>query len=141
MPRLVLLVLVLFAADAAAMGTTLPPDPGRRLLLPVQDGGRPAPVYEKDLLRLSEILGALFFLRNLCGADDAVYWRDTMLGVLEAENPESTRRAHLVARFNHGAETFRSVYRSCTPSARRSIERYLDEGEKLASDMTTRYAR
>lgn len=140
MRRFAFLLMLFASACAPASAATLPPDPGR-LLLRVQEGGRPAPVYEKDLLRLSEVLGALFFLRDLCGADDAVYWRDTMLGVLEAENPEPTRRAHLVARFNHGAETFRSVYRSCTPSARRSIERYLDEGEKLASDMTTRYAR
>lgn len=139
MPRAAALLICL-ALATPSFGTTPAPELGR-LLLRVQDEGRPAPVYEKDLLRLSEILGALFFLRDLCGADDAVYWRDTMLGVLEAEKPEPSRRAHLVARFNHGAETFRAVYRSCTPSARRSIERYLDEGEKLASDMTTRYAR
>lgn len=101
----------------------------------------PVPIYEKSLLRLSEILGALFFLRDLCGADDATYWRETMLGVMDAEQPTPNRRALIVARFNRGVESYRSVYRSCTPSALRAIELYLAEGARLTSDMTTRYAR
>jgi len=100
----------------------------------------PAPIYEEKLLRLSEILGALSFLRDLCGAADGAAWRNEMSSLLLAEKPPPTRRTRLIARFNHGFETFNAVYRSCTPSAELSISRYLTEGEALASDVRGRYS-
>ena len=100
----------------------------------------PAPIYEEKLLRLSEILGALSFLRDLCGAADGAAWRNEMSSLLVAEKPPPTRRTRLIARFNHGFETFNAVYRSCTPSAELSISRYLTEGEALASDVRGRYS-
>jgi uncharacterized protein (TIGR02301 family) len=99
----------------------------------------PAPIYDEKLLRLSEILGALSFLRDLCGQPDGPTWRDEMSALLTAEKPAPQRRARLIARFNHGFETFNTVYRSCTPSAELSISRYLSEGAALASDVRGRY--
>lgn len=100
----------------------------------------PAPIYEEKLLRLSEILGSLSFLRDLCGAADGAAWRNEMSSLLLAEKPPPTRRTRLIARFNHGFETFNAVYRTCTPSAELSISRYLSEGEALASDVRGRYS-
>jgi uncharacterized protein (TIGR02301 family) len=100
----------------------------------------PAPIYEEKLLRLSEILGSLSFLRDLCGAADGAAWRNEMSSLLLAEKPPPTRRTRLIARFNHGFETFNAVYRTCTPSAELSISRYLTEGEALASDVRGRYS-
>jgi uncharacterized protein (TIGR02301 family) len=97
------------------------------------------PVYEEQLLRLSEILGALTFLRDLCGADDGAAWRDEMGGLLDAEQPTPVRRERLVARFNHGYETFHAVYLACTPSAELAIARYLDEGQRVAAELRERY--
>ena len=42
------------------------------------------PPYEQDLMRLSEILGALHYLRPLCGAPDGTLWRDEMQALIEA---------------------------------------------------------
>ena len=39
-----------------------------------------------------------------------------MDGLLISEKPGPIRRARLVARFNHGFETYHAVYRSCTPA-------------------------
>lgn len=100
----------------------------------------PAPIYEEKLLRLSEILGALSFLRDLCGEQDGDAWRSEMVSLLIAEKPPPTRRKRLIARFNHGFETFNAVYRTCTPSAKLSISRYLTEGAALASDVRVRYS-
>lgn len=100
----------------------------------------PPPIYEGKLLRLAEILGSLSFLRDLCGADDGNVWRREMSALLAAEKPPPTRRTRLIARFNHGFESFNAVYRSCTPSARLSISRYLTEGEALANDVRGRYS-
>lgn len=100
----------------------------------------PPPIYEDQLLRLSEILGGLYFLRGLCDAADADAWQSEMRALLAAERPGPQRRSRLVGRFNHGFETFNSVYRSCTPSARLSIGRYLDEGEALSNEVRSRYS-
>jgi len=97
------------------------------------------PVYEDRLLRLSEILGGLHFLRRLCGFDDGPAWRVDMDELLTSEKPGPVRRARLVSRFNHGFESYHAVYRSCTPSARRAIVLYLVEGRRITSDIRARY--
>ena len=105
--------------------------------LPVEP---PPPIYEDQLLRLSEILGALSFLRGLCGEPDAAAWREEMSALLSAEQPGPQRRSRLIGRFNHGYETFNAVYRSCTPSAHLAINRYLVEGQALSADVRSRYS-
>jgi len=101
-------------------------------------GGR-AP-YESDLQRLSEILGALHYLRDLCGAREGQIWRNEMQALVDAEAPSGERRERLVASFNRGYRGFQQTYRTCTPAADYAIRRYLDEGSKIARDITARYA-
>jgi uncharacterized protein (TIGR02301 family) len=101
-------------------------------------GGR-AP-YEADLQRLSEILGALHYLRDICGAREGQAWRNEMQALVDAEAPSGERRERLVASFNRGYRGFQQTYRTCTPAADYAIRRYLDEGSKIARDITARYA-
>lgn len=101
-------------------------------------GGR-AP-YESDLQRLSEILGALHYLRDICGAREGQIWRNEMQALVDAEAPSGERRERLVASFNRGYRGFQQTYRTCTPAADYAIRRYLDEGSKIARDITARYA-
>jgi uncharacterized protein (TIGR02301 family) len=101
-------------------------------------GGR-AP-YESDLQRLSEILGALHYLRDLCGAREGQIWRNEMQALVDAEAPTGERRERLVTSFNRGYRGFQQTYRTCTPAAGYAIRRYLDEGSKIARDITARYA-
>jgi uncharacterized protein (TIGR02301 family) len=99
------------------------------------------PPYEPQLLRLSEILGAVHYLRRLCDSDEGSLWRDEMSAILEAEAPTPIRRARLVDRFNRGFDSFRSVYRTCTPAAIAAIDRYMEEGANIARDITARYGK
>lgn len=100
------------------------------------------PPYEASLLRLSEILGALHYLRPLCGAaDEQELWRGRMDSLLAAEAPSPDRRAALVTAFNRSYSSFATLYRSCTPAAATAIERYVAEGAKLSQEITTRYGR
>ena len=101
-------------------------------------GGR-AP-YENDLQRLSEILGALHYLRDLCGAKEGQIWRNEMQALVNAEAPSGERRERLIASFNRGYRGFQQTYRTCTPAADYAIRRYLDEGSRIARDITARYA-
>ena len=107
-----------------------------------QDGGAPLePAYDPQLLRLSEILGSVYYLRRLCGAAEGNMWRDQMQALIEAENPSPERRAKFVDRFNRGYQGFRSVYRSCTPAATVAIDRYMQEATKIVRDVTTRFGK
>jgi uncharacterized protein (TIGR02301 family) len=101
-------------------------------------GGRPA--YENDLQRLSEILGALHYLRDICGAREGQTWRNEMQALLDAEAPSGERKERLTASFNRGYRGFQQSYRTCTPAADVAIRRYLEEGAKIARDITARYA-
>jgi uncharacterized protein (TIGR02301 family) len=94
--------------------------------------------FEPGLMRHSEVLGSLAFLRRLCDTDGDA-WRGEMEHLLKTEQPDEARRARLVASFNRGYRSFEASYSNCTPAAREAIRRYLDEGEKLARDIATRY--
>lgn len=109
--------------------------------LPDASAPPPPPPYEDQLLRLSEILGAIHYLRFLCAHDEKSVWREQMEGLLETENPDEVRRARMVDRFNRGYEGFRSIYRTCTPAATLAADRYLQEGAKIAADITARYGK
>jgi len=99
-----------------------------------------ATAFDLSLQRLSEILGALHYLRNICGANEGQKWRDEMAALVAAEAQAADRKARMTAAFNRGYRGFQQNYRTCTPAADLVIRRYLDEGSKLARDLTARYA-
>ena len=96
--------------------------------------------FDGDLQRLSEILGALHYLRGLCGAKEGQKWRNEMQALIEAETSAGERRARIVASFNRGYRNFQQTYRTCTPAADFAIRRYLEEGSKISREITARYA-
>ncbi len=99
----------------------------------------PAPPYDAELTRLAEILGALSYLRDLCGAGDGEDWRKMMAQLRDAEAPTGTRRLTMTAAFNRGFDGYELTYRACTPNARLVVARYLDEAQTLARDVAARY--
>ena len=96
--------------------------------------------YDRDLQRLSEILGALHYLRGICGANEGQKWRIEAQALIDAEAPSGDRHEQMIASFNRGFRGFQQTYRACTPAADFAIRRYLDEGAKLAREITARYA-
>src|SRR6476659_8989675 len=103
----------------------------------VETGAAP---FDGDLQRLAEILGALHYLRGICGANDGQKWRNEMQALLDAETPTGERRNRLQVRFNRGYRGFQQTYRTCTPAADLVIRRYLDEGAKISREITARYS-
>ena len=106
-----------------------------------QQTGEPIAPYDDKLLRLSEILGSVHYLRTLCGAKEGNKWRASMSEILAAENPGPKRRSRLIARFNRGYRTFSGTYNSCTASAILASERYMQEGASISKQITNRYGR
>ena len=130
-------ILCLGTASAVAQTATsdeTKPAPRANVAEPV------APDDDK-LLRLSEILGSIHYLRTLCGANEGNKWRDTMSDILAAEAPGPNRRARLVAHFNRGYRSFNTSYSTCTASALLASERYMAEGAELSKQITQRYGR
>ena len=109
------------------------------LAAPARADDTPAP-FDNDLQRLAEILGALHYLRAVCGANEGQKWRNEMQALVDAEAPSGERRRKIVASFNRGYRGFQQTYRACTPAADLAIRRYLDEGAKIAREITARYA-
>jgi uncharacterized protein (TIGR02301 family) len=109
------------------------------LATPARAIDTPAP-FDNDLQRLAEIMGALHYLRGICGANEGEKWRNELQALIDAEAPSGERRARMVAAFNRGYRGFQQSYRTCTPAADYAIRRYLDEGSKIARDITARYA-
>ncbi len=107
---------------------------------PARAAQNSAAVLDSDLQRLAEILGALHYLRALCGANEGEKWRKEMQALIDAEASAGERRGKLVAGFNRGYHGFRQTYRTCTPAADLAIRRYLHEGAKISRDITARYA-
>lgn len=98
-----------------------------------------APPYEKEIQRLAEVLGAVHYLRRLCGADEGQTWRSMMQQLIDAETPSSDRRAKLVDSFNRGYRGFEQTYRSCTETAVWVIDNYMSEGADIAQRIASRY--
>jgi uncharacterized protein (TIGR02301 family) len=99
----------------------------------------PAP-YDSELQRLAEILGGLQYLRTICNSKDGERWRNEMQALLDAEAPAGERHRKIVANFNRGYHGYQQTYRTCTPAADLAIRRYLQEGARIARDITARYA-
>jgi uncharacterized protein (TIGR02301 family) len=151
---LLALVLCLAAAPARAQFPAPPrapaQAPARAPARPPAPPPTPAPAaaparpesapYDHDLQRLSEILGALHFLRGICGTNEGQKWRNEAQVLIDAEAPAGDRRDQMVASFNRGYRGFQQSYRTCTPAANVAIRRYLEEGAKIARDITARYA-
>jgi uncharacterized protein (TIGR02301 family) len=92
--------------------------------------------YDERLLRLSEILGAVHYLRELCGANEGQIWRDRMRDLLDAEaGANAMRRAKLTRSFNQGYNSYSKTYRVCTATAQTAINRFMSEGVQIAETL------
>jgi uncharacterized protein (TIGR02301 family) len=138
----VLFVAVSMPAKAQGRGQTPPrgaPAAPAKPAEPPPAPEPPPPPYEKDLLRLSEIVGALAFLRSLCAAPDSNEWQARMQALLETEGNTPARRERLAGAYNRGYRGYALTYRTCTPSATEASARYLKEGETLSRNLAGRY--
>jgi uncharacterized protein (TIGR02301 family) len=97
-------------------------------------GGDTKP-YDERLMRLSEILGAVHYLRELCGSNDGQKWRDHMKELMDTEGSTALRRARLTRSFNNGYRSYSRTYSVCTPSAQTAISRFLSEGAEIADTL------
>ncbi|GEM_PF-664925 len=99
------------------------------------------PAYESLMLRLAEALGALHYLRNLCGEDEGQTWREEMERLIVAEAPNDQRKAQLIANFNRGFRGYSEIYRECTKPAVESANQFLQQAMRLTAQIPNRFGR
>lgn len=97
------------------------------------------PPYQKQMERLAEILGNLYFLQPLC-QDNPQDWRSEMAELINLDQPDEDRRQRLAGAFNGGYASYARLYRICTVSAAAALTRLLREAEKIAREIHSRYA-
>ncbi len=95
------------------------------------------PPYEAQMLRLAELIGALAYLRDLCGANDGESYRQRMEQLMEAE--QAAPREKLAGAYNRGYRGYEAAYSHCTPNAETVMGRYLAEAGRIARDIGYRY--
>jgi uncharacterized protein (TIGR02301 family) len=91
--------------------------------------------YDTQLFRLAEILGALHYLRELCGANEGQVWREHMRELVASEGTSALRRAKLVESFNRGYRDYSRTYRSCTQPAIVAIQRYMEQASTITDGL------
>ncbi|MEQ1694272.1 MAG: TIGR02301 family protein [Hyphomicrobiaceae bacterium] len=97
--------------------------------------GKDLKPYDDRLMRLAEILGAVHFLRELCGANEGQYWRERMEELMRAEGSSALRQARLTRGFNLGYRNYARTYSTCTPTAQTAISRFLNEGAQISDGL------
>jgi uncharacterized protein (TIGR02301 family) len=97
------------------------------------------PLYQRQMERLTEIMGSLYFLEPLCGTGTED-WRQQAAELIDLDEPDEDRRQRLAGAFNTGYTAFSRLHRQCTPSSREALTRLLSEAQKLARDIHTRFA-
>jgi uncharacterized protein (TIGR02301 family) len=116
-----------------------PATPAPQQPAPAPAAEPPAPPYEKDLLRLAEIMGSLAFLRSLCAGQDAGEWPARMQALLDAEGTTAGRKERLAGAYNRGYRGFALTYRVCTDSATEATNRYVKEGDQITRNLASRF--
>lgn len=94
--------------------------------------------YDEKLMRLSELLGAIHYLRELCGASDGQLWRDRMRELIDADGAGSAlRRSRMTKSFNNGYRSYRRSYQTCSPTAQATLNKFMTEGLELSDSLAT----
>ena len=125
--RILLLVLLSFAVSLPSFAQ----QSGRKL------NNRDNKPYDARLIRLAELLGAIHYLRELCGANEGQVWRKQMADLVEAESTTPLRRVKLVTSFNKGYRGYRRTYRNCTKSAKLAVDRSIKEGAEISATIVS----
>lgn len=100
----------------------------------------PANAQEKPLADLSETIGALTFLTQICSpATSPNPWRVRMEALLDSEGENSGTREKMTGAFNQGFSDYSTSYRQCTDAARAARRILARDAARMARDLERRF--
>ena len=88
------------------------------------------------LTRLSQILGTIHHLRDICGANDGPLWRNKMIDMINAAKLEPEKRQALITQFNDAYYDARTDFPKCSGEAAKRANMLFDEAQRLASSLS-----
>jgi uncharacterized protein (TIGR02301 family) len=91
-----------------------------------------SPVQRQALVDLAYVLGEAHALRQVCHGRQDQYWRDQMIGLVGAEQPDATMERRLRETFNTGFATRQGEFPACSPEAQRAEAAAMRRGRGLA---------
>jgi uncharacterized protein (TIGR02301 family) len=96
-------------------------------------------IYEPQLQRLSETLGVIAYVTQLCGDADGDSWRLRAEQLIEAESVTQSRKERLAGAFNRGFLGHQAAHRACTDRSRAVIERMIRDAREITQDLANRF--
>lgn len=100
----------------------------------------PVNPQEKPLVDLSEIIGALAFLTQICSPTTSPNpWRIKMETLLDAEGETSAAREKMTGAYNHGFADYATSYRQCTDAAHTARGVLVRDAARLAREIERRF--
>jgi uncharacterized protein (TIGR02301 family) len=107
---------------------------------PAKAAPPPANAQEKPLVDLSETIGALAFLTQICSpAASPNPWRVRMEVLIESEGDPAGARAAMTGAFNQGFTDYATTYRQCTDAARTARRVLTRDAARMARDLERRF--
>ncbi len=95
---------------------------------------------EKPLVELSEIVGALAFLTQICSpATSPNPWRVRMETLLDTEGEASGAREKMTGAYNLGFSDYSTSYRQCTDAARAARRVLMRDAARIAREIERRF--
>lgn len=131
-------------AQAQAQGSR----PPLRRKRPATETPAPAPLpqrppdlpQEKPLAEISETLGSLAFLAQICTPElKPNPWQRRMEALLDAEGENSSLRERMIGAYNQGFGAYSTTYRRCTESALAARRVLTLEAARLAREIERRF--
>lgn len=103
------------------------------------------PPYEGDILKLSELMGSVAFLADLCPdmhdpAQNGEMWRQKAQSLLDTQAKSDILKALMAGAYNRGYQDYEVNYNACTDVARTGFSRDLSAINHLASALTRKYS-
>lgn len=95
-----------------------------------------ADTLDDGLTRLSEILGTIHHLRDICGANDGPLWRNKMIDMINAAKLEPEKRQQMISHFNDAYYDARTGFPKCSGEAAKQANLLFDEAETLATQLS-----
>jgi uncharacterized protein (TIGR02301 family) len=92
---------------------------------------------QQRLLRLSELLGELHYVRSLCEPNDPGFWRDRMNEMIRLEKPPIQQRNNMINQFNAGYTSASYRFTACTAQAKSYASTAAREGQSIAQQLGT----
>lgn len=108
------------------------------------DASTPKPpvpaTLEKPLLELSEAMGSLAFLADLCQPlQQPNAWQTRMERLVASDGEALGNKERLMGSYNQGYAAFSTTYRQCTDAARAAQGLLIRDAARIAHDLERRF--